>query len=207
MAKRRGARPIWPLVHRHPSARSGSPWAPIRGKSSIRAHRGGAPDAAFGLKPQVQKMLAAKKPAQSLRERGARHRFQKRCHRHAARIHAQKIAQRHACQPQAAMMGGNLFHQEHLLQGRGDAARVDVIAPGQMTGLAHRLPIGAHRLKLVEICGFGPAFALGYAIDEPNHACRAFLCGPCRIKGNWDADAGLAARPRLADAPYPLRLS
>jgi hypothetical protein len=179
----------------------------MSGNNSIRAQRGGAPNAAFGLKPQVQKMLAAKKPAQSFGEGGARHWFQKRCHRHAARIHAQKIAQRHACQPQATMMGRNLFHQKHLLQGRGDAARVDVIAPGQLAGLAHRLPIGAHRLKLVEIRGFGPAFALGYAIDEPNHACRAFLCGQCRITGNWDADAGPAARPGLADAPYPLRLS
>jgi hypothetical protein len=59
----------------------------------------------------------------------------------------------------------------------------------------------------MEIGGFGPAFALGYAIHEPNHVCRAFLSGQCRITGNWERDVEPAARPRLADAPYPLRLS
>ena len=59
----------------------------------------------------------------------------------------------------------------------------------------------------MEVCGFSATFALGCAINEPNHACRAFLSGQCRITGNWETSVEPAARPGLADAPYPLRLS
>jgi hypothetical protein len=131
--------------------------------------QGRATDAAFGLQPQVKHMFAAKQPAQGLGQPGAGDRFQKRGDRHAAHIHAQKVAQTHAGQPHPTVVGGDLLDQKHLFQGLRHAARVDIIAPRQAAPGAHRLPIGAHVLQGLELICPGPQIAILAVIDKPDH--------------------------------------